>query len=232
MVLKPIQQYTVEEVGMWLTAQGLGDHASKFIDAGVNGDVLVSLDVNDLKNDLFLSGLQAKKVLSNIEFSKGMTMTMTAGSGGGGDGENEKRLEHKVKTLEHAVQSKDKEIAELNRKLAQLECSRESNHHHHQQPTTQPTSYATTPSTTTYHQQPPAGARVVGGAARGAAGGAVKGAIGKKTTTTTPLTTMIFFRSNQTFLIVFDMFCFRCFPCRYILSSSFHTFNTFCACYL
>ncbi len=161
---------------MWLTAQGLGAHAAKFIDAGVDGDVLVSLDVNDLKNDLLLSGLQAKKVLSNIEFSKGMTTT----AGGGGEnttnnGENEKRLEHRVKTLEHALRSKDEEIAELNRRLAQLDCRETSHQQQPQQPTSQPTSYATP----TQHQQPPAGARVVGGAARGAAGGAVKGAIGK-----------------------------------------------------
>jgi len=177
MVLKPINQYTVEEVGMWLTAQGLGDHASKFIDAGVDGDVLVSLDVNDLKNDLLLSGLQAKKVLSNIEFSKGMTSGDETNNGSQyyHHGENERQLEDKVKTLEHALQSKDDEIAELNRRLAKLECTNNEAHHHHQQP--QPTSYAT-PTTTTHHQQqPPAGARVVGGAARGAAGGAVKGAI-------------------------------------------------------
>ena len=187
MVLKPINQYTVDEVGMWLTAQGLGDHASKFIDAGVDGDVLVSLDVNDLKNDLFLSGLQAKKVLSNIEFSKGMTAARDETNNGGQyhhHGENERQLEDKVKTLEHTLQSKDDEIAALNRRLAKLECNNEAHRHHKEQPQSypsqpQPTSYAT-PTTTTHHQQqPPAGARVVGGAARGAAGGAVKGAIGK-----------------------------------------------------
>lgn len=168
---------------MWLTAQGLGDHASKFIDAGVNGDVLVSLDVNDLKNDLFLSGLQAKKVLSNIEFSKGMTVgPMGGGTNGDHHGENERRLEHQVKTLEHELHSKNEEIAELTKRLAKLEY----NEQYHHQPQSQPTSYATPTTTTTQQQppkqqQPPAGARVVGGAARGAAGGAVKGAIGKAT---------------------------------------------------
>ncbi|KAL3771383.1 hypothetical protein ACHAWU_004656 [Discostella pseudostelligera] len=187
MVLKPINQYTVEEVGMWLTAQGLGDHASTFIDAGVDGDVLVSLDVNDLKNDLFLSGLQAKKVLSNIEFSKGMTVGGTNGSHHG-DANNERthQLEHKVKKLEKDLQSKDEEIAELNRKLARLECNEAARHH---QPTPTQQSYQPQPTQTYYSQptapppkpsQPPAGARVVGGAARGAAGGAVKGAIGKR----------------------------------------------------
>jgi hypothetical protein len=188
MVLKPINQYTVEEVGMWLTAQGLGDHASTFIDAGVDGDVLVSLDINDLKNDLFLSGLQAKKVLSNIEFSKGMT-TNSSGSHHNGDENNEKthQLEHKVKKLENDLQSKDEEIAELNRKLARLECNEAARHHQptptqqsYPPPQPQPTqTYYSQPAPPPKPQQPPAGARVVGGAARGAAGGAVKGAIGE-----------------------------------------------------
>ena len=180
MVLKPINQYTVEEVGMWLTAQGLGDHASKFIDAGVDGDVLVSLDVNDLKNDLFLSGLQAKKVISNIEFSKGLT------TGGGENGENEKRLQQQVSKLQNEIRYKDDEIAELNRRLAKLECNAAPNNHY--QPSTTYATPSPTPSPPAHyqttqpqpsHHQPPAGARVVGGAARGAAGGAVKGAIGE-----------------------------------------------------
>jgi hypothetical protein len=53
--LKPINEFTPTEVGMWLTAQGLGDHVPKFLNAGVDGDVLVSLDVEDYKDDLGLS---------------------------------------------------------------------------------------------------------------------------------------------------------------------------------
>jgi hypothetical protein len=53
--LKPINEFTPTEVGMWLTAQGLGNHVPKFLNAGVDGDVLVSLDVEDYKDDLGLS---------------------------------------------------------------------------------------------------------------------------------------------------------------------------------
>ena len=63
MGLKAINEFSAEEVGLWLTAQGLGDAAPKFVEEGVDGDLLVSLTVDDLKNDLGLSGLQSKKVL-------------------------------------------------------------------------------------------------------------------------------------------------------------------------
>ena len=113
MVLKPINQYTVEEVGMWLTAQGLGDHVSKFVGAGVDGDLLLSLDADDLKNGLGLSGLQAKRVLSNVQFSLDMVVGGGVGGGGGSDnGESET-----VRKLRDEIKSKDEQIAELNRRL-------------------------------------------------------------------------------------------------------------------
>lgn len=34
MGLKDIKHFTAEEVGMWLTAQGLGEEAPKFVDEG------------------------------------------------------------------------------------------------------------------------------------------------------------------------------------------------------
>jgi len=82
MGLKDIKDFSAEEVGLWLAAQGLGEHASKFVDEGVDGDLLLSLTADDLKGDLGLSGLQSKKVLKNIEFSKQL---LAAGDGGGGE---------------------------------------------------------------------------------------------------------------------------------------------------
>ncbi|KAL3796366.1 hypothetical protein ACHAW5_001692 [Stephanodiscus triporus] len=122
MPLKPINEYTAAEVGMWLTAQGLGDHVSKFLDAGVDGDVLVSLDVSDFMNDLGLSGLQAKKVMSNIEFSLDMVLggsvKESGGGGGMGDnGENERRLCRQVRELQDEVRYKDEQISDLNKRL-------------------------------------------------------------------------------------------------------------------
>lgn len=63
---KPIAEYTSQEVGTWLSAQGLGYLVSKFHSAGVNGDVLVSLDADDFKNDFGLSDFEVTKILSSI----------------------------------------------------------------------------------------------------------------------------------------------------------------------
>ena len=56
------------EVALWLTAQGID--ASKAIEEKVDGDLLLSLTAEDFKSDLGLSGLQSKKIMKNIEFSK------------------------------------------------------------------------------------------------------------------------------------------------------------------
>jgi len=68
MGLKDIKDFTVDEVGLWLTAQGID--SSKAIEEGVDGDLLLSLTAEDFKSDLGLSGLQSKKIMKNIEFSK------------------------------------------------------------------------------------------------------------------------------------------------------------------
>ena len=66
------KEWSAEEVGIWLTTQGLGNYALTFVEEGVDGDLLLSLTVDDLKNDLGLSSLHAKKVLKNIEFTKNL----------------------------------------------------------------------------------------------------------------------------------------------------------------
>ena len=68
MGLKDIKDFTVDEVGLWLTAQGID--SSKAIEEKVDGDLLLSLTAEDFKSDLGLSGLQSKKIMKNIEFSK------------------------------------------------------------------------------------------------------------------------------------------------------------------
>jgi hypothetical protein len=70
MGFKDFNEYSAEEIGLWLVAQGLGDHAFKFVEEGVDGNLLLTLSTDDLKNDLGLSSLQAKKLLKNVEFSK------------------------------------------------------------------------------------------------------------------------------------------------------------------
>lgn len=90
MGLKDFNEFSAEEIGLWLTAQGLGDEAPKFIEEGVDGDLLCSLTKDELKDDLGLSSLQAKKVLKNIEFSKHLK---DAGEGGGEEAEKLKEAE-------------------------------------------------------------------------------------------------------------------------------------------
>ena len=68
MGLKDIKDFTADEVGLWLTAQGID--SSKAIEEKVDGDLLLSLTAEDFKSDLGLSGLQSKKIMKNIEFSK------------------------------------------------------------------------------------------------------------------------------------------------------------------
>ena len=68
MGLKDIKDFTADEVALWLTAQGID--ASKAIEEKVDGDLLLSLTAEDFKSDLGLSGLQSKKIMKNIEFSK------------------------------------------------------------------------------------------------------------------------------------------------------------------
>jgi hypothetical protein len=108
MGFKEFNEYSAEEIGLWLIAQGLGEHAPKFLAVGVDGDLLLALSVDDIKNDLGLSGLQAKKLMKNIEFAKMI----------GASPINKlvieiDELEVKVQVSQHAGKTKDCEIAEL-----------------------------------------------------------------------------------------------------------------------
>lgn len=70
MGLKDIKEFSAEEVGLWLTVQGLGAKAESFIAEGVDGELLLALSEEEFKNDLGLSGLQTKKLMKNIAFTK------------------------------------------------------------------------------------------------------------------------------------------------------------------
>lgn len=185
MAIKDISQFSAEEVGMWLTAQGLGDDAPKFVEEGVDGDLLLSLTADDMKADLGMSGIHAKKVLKNIEFTKGLTETA---SGGGEEAEALKEtietitgekevVEQKLQELEMAIKVRDDEIAELTSKMEAMKASSEK--------AVARAAPAPTPAPAPAPKAAPApapaparrGRGMVGGAATGAAGGAAKGAI-------------------------------------------------------
>lgn len=204
MGLKDFEQFSAEEIGLWLTAQGLGDKAAKFVEEGVDGDLLCSLTIDDLKNDLDLSGLQAKKVLKNIEFSKNLK---TAGESEGDAEEAEKlkheiellngdkaavdeqvdaltdekaTLEEKIQELEEAMKAKDDEVEELKKKMEEMkvpEVVAEPEPVVERKAEPPAPAPAPKPAPQSHNTHRRRGAPVIGGAARGAAGGAVKGAI-------------------------------------------------------
>lgn len=109
MAPEPIQQWSVDNVCTWLTAIGLGSKAEAFQENGVDGNLLCSLTKDDLTNDLSLSGLQAKKVLLEIEFAQGLT----SGGGGGAD-------PAELEALQSQLAEKDTKIAQLEQELAAL----------------------------------------------------------------------------------------------------------------
>lgn len=55
---------------MWMASQGLDP--SVIVAESVDGKLLLDLSAEDMKSDLGLSGLQAKKVLKNIEYSQSL----------------------------------------------------------------------------------------------------------------------------------------------------------------
>jgi len=172
MGFKDFNEYSAEEIGLWLIAQGLGDHASKFVEEGVDGDLLLSLSVNDLMNDLGLSSLQAKKLMKNIEFSKMIGASDEKGKEAEKLMEEVNALEEKVQALQYQVKSKDREIAELKSKMSGMQVTEK-----HSPPPPQPVPHSPTQAPKPAPAPARRGPGVVGGAARGAAGGAVKGAI-------------------------------------------------------
>ncbi|KAL3811955.1 hypothetical protein ACHAXA_011282 [Cyclostephanos tholiformis] len=121
MGFKDFNEYSAEEISLWLIAQGLGEQSSKFLAEGVDGDFLLTLSADDLKNDLGLTSLQAKKLMKNIEFSK----TIGASDEKGKEVDKLMRevneLEEKVQVLQHAVKAKDREIAELRNKISGMQ---------------------------------------------------------------------------------------------------------------
>lgn len=134
----------------------------------VDGGLLETLSANDLTSDLGLSGLQAKKVLLELDFAQSLT------SGGGGGREDVAQ----VQELQAALAEKDKQIAQQSERIAQLEQEVAA------LKPPEPVVYATpaparAPQPTYYNPPPRREAHVLKGAAGGAARGAVTGAVGE-----------------------------------------------------
>ena len=172
MPAKPVASWSDDEVAIWLHCIGLGDKVDPFKVNAVDGSLLLTLEKEDLTGDLGLTGLQAKKVLQELEFTKSL-------SGGGGVGElseDMEKLQLNNKKLEEQIAAKDAKIAQLERELAALKGPAHA---------PAPAYYAPAPAPPR-HAPPPKGAPVVREAAKGTAQGAVKGAIGKCFTSLVP----------------------------------------------
>lgn len=110
MAPEPLDQWSVDDVATWLCAIGLGAHVSPFKENSVDGALLATLSKEDLQNDLGLSGIQAKKVLVELDFINGLT----SGDGRGVD-------PAKVQSLKAQMAEKDDRIAQQDSRIAQLE---------------------------------------------------------------------------------------------------------------
>jgi hypothetical protein len=121
MGFKEFKEYSAEEIGLWLIAGGLGEHANNFLAEGVDGDLLLTLTIHDIKNDLGLSSLQAKRLMKNIEFSKNIGAAPLSN-----DEELNKlmaevnELDEMVHTLHSEVDKRNREIAELRGKMSKM----------------------------------------------------------------------------------------------------------------
>lgn len=81
MASKSPSEYTQEEVAVWLNSIGLGSKVEAFKQNGVDGSLLVILTEDDVKSELGLTTLQARKFAHSLDFAKSL-----AAEGGGGGG--------------------------------------------------------------------------------------------------------------------------------------------------
>lgn len=97
--MKDIKDYTVEDVSIWLVAIGLGDKGDAFRENAVDGAMLVALSEADCQEELGLSGLQTKKVLTSVQKTQDMFASGSGGDVSALQKENE-ALKARVATLE------------------------------------------------------------------------------------------------------------------------------------
>lgn len=155
--MKSPSEYSVQEVGYFLVASGLGSHVEKFREQGVDGALLVNLGAEDA-HELGLSGLQGKKLLLAIEAAQEV-------AGGGGGGGNTEALTREIQELRN-------ENASLKAVLKEYRATSTP------APAPAPVARAAAPSHHYQEHPRPIHAPVLGGAAKGATRGAIIGAIG------------------------------------------------------
>ena len=159
MATKPVNDWTTEEVGQWLVAIGLGDKVDVFHTNAVSGDMLLELEDEDLKGDLTLTSLQAKKLKKCLEFQKSI------GGGGGEDSTKVDELEAEVSKLRSDLAAEEEKNAKLEEELKKLRLD--------EAPPEKTKETSPAPAPQQHHQGRPVARGAAGGAARGAALGAI-----------------------------------------------------------
>jgi len=178
--MKPIEYWDQSEVALYLQILGLKNDS--FLENGIDGEMLLSLSLDDLTIELGLDESEAQKLLTTIEHSK-----THASSGEKPTEKSEKEiseLQEKIEYIQKKLNHKDEKIEELRKEMAELELNSESSESE-DKPQAPRATAPPPPENPSYEQhenppqqqQKPQGPGVVGGAAVGAAGGAVKGAI-------------------------------------------------------
>lgn len=100
MQIKTIQSYSVNEVCVWVNSIGLGDKASAFSENGVDGEMLLSLTADEMKEELGLTSLQVKKVSRWIDFTKGVEKKYSEDTDSASSSDRVKELEAQVAKLQ------------------------------------------------------------------------------------------------------------------------------------
>ena len=194
---KPIENYSVDEVAIWLNCIGLGNKVRSFKENSVDGLMLVNLSEQEMVRDLGLTHLQAKKVQQQLDFTKDITSSSSS---------------ERVHDLEAQVQSLRNQNAQLRQEVQRLRPQEAEipvvvgqptgnpayapatatygapygpNHCHNTYPTAQATPVQATPvqatptstETEENEKKDSKGRGMVGGMVGGAAGGAAKGAV-------------------------------------------------------
>eukprot|EP00529_Nitzschia_sp_RCC80_P033853 CAMPEP_0113485580 /NCGR_PEP_ID=MMETSP0014_2-20120614/24557_1 /TAXON_ID=2857 /ORGANISM="Nitzschia sp." /LENGTH=201 /DNA_ID=CAMNT_0000379231 /DNA_START=119 /DNA_END=724 /DNA_ORIENTATION=+ /assembly_acc=CAM_ASM_000159 len=163
MVSKSPSQYSQEEVAIFLNSIGLGSKIDGFKENGVDGGLLVTLTEDDLKNDLGLSNLQARKFLQSLDFAKSLSE-----SGGGGGGAEVSALKEENEKLKEEIHQLKMVNKDLHEKLAGTSAPPPA-------PAPKPAP-APAPAPSSYKSS--GGGEVIRGAGGGALRGATLGAIG------------------------------------------------------
>ena len=118
-MLDPIKSWDTEEVAIWLACIGLETKVNTLRENSVDGDLLLSLTLEDLY-DLNFSKLQAKKLLQKVDTTKKFQEILEDGCELSSDNEMN-YLESRLEEMKLANQNLNEQLAETQALVAQIE---------------------------------------------------------------------------------------------------------------